>query len=124
MSQEYAHEVYFYVLMFFIRLSRSSQRAHVSYILCPLPLTTTTRSRCGAPRCRLAPLWERSDPTGKLERGVELVGGAFCRDVRTGAVEGQQTTYVNLWDLWHMGTGQVQTVASAVAARLQRLWRT
>jgi hypothetical protein len=26
------------------------------------------------------------------------VGGAFCRDARTGAVKGQQTTYVNLWD--------------------------
>ena len=45
------------------------------------------------------------------------MSGAFCRDARTGAVEGQQTTYVNLWDLWHMGTGQVQTVASAVARR-------
>ena len=53
----------------------------------------------------------------QLERGGELVSGAFCRDARTGAAEGQQTTYVNRGAPWHMGTGQVQTVASAVARR-------
>ena len=26
------------------------------------------------------------------------MGGAFCRNARTDAVEGQQTAYVNLWD--------------------------
>ena len=26
------------------------------------------------------------------------MGGAFCRNARTNAVEGQQTAYVNLWD--------------------------
>ena len=26
------------------------------------------------------------------------MGGAFCRDARTDAVEGQQIAYVNLWD--------------------------
>ena len=26
------------------------------------------------------------------------MGGTFCRNARTNAVEGQQTAYVNLWD--------------------------
>ena len=46
------------------------------------------------------------------------MSGAFCRDARTGAVEKGSRQLTSTWGTpWHMGTGQVQTVASAVARR-------